>query len=316
MQGVRAYPIISRSFHTHADAIEWARFTELQADRRDLPASPKALNQFTVRAILERYRDEISTKKRGYVSEFYIINSFLRQRIANYTLAQISTSDFCTYRDKRLKQVKPATVSREIGIIKHAFDLAMREWGIPVRENPLAKIPKIKLNNARQRRLSAYEWQVILEAAKETKNPYLLPLIRLALETGMRRGEMLGIHWKHVNFEARTLFLPFTKNGHSRTIPLTNEAVKILRELQNESKGVKAFPLTGNATRLAWERLLNRTNIHDLHFHDLRHEAISRFFEKGLSVAEVALISGHRDFRMLFRYTHLKAEDVVKKLNS
>jgi integrase len=73
------------------------------------------------------------------------------------------------------------------------------------------------------------------------------------------------------------------------------------------------FPLTANALRLAWDRLKRKGNINGLHFHDLRHEAISRFFEKGLSIPEVALISGHKDVRQLFRYTHLKAEDVVKK---
>ena len=73
--------------------------------------------------------------------------------------------------------------------------------------------------------------------------------------------------------------------------------------------------MSANAVRLAWERLKNKANIKDLHFHDLRHEAISRFFEKGLSIPEVALISGHKDVRMLFRYTHLKAEDVLNKLN-
>ena len=75
------------------------------------------------------------------------------------------------------------------------------------------------------------------------------------------------------------------------------------------------FSMSANAVRLAWEKLKIKGSIKDLHFHDLRHEAISRLFEKGLSIPEVALISGHRDVRMLFRYTHLKAEDVLNKID-
>ena len=122
----------------------------------------------------------------------------------------------------------------------------------------------------------------------------------------MRRGEILKIQ-PH-NIKGRILVLPMSKNGSSRQIPLTKKAIQIL----NDSK--LPFVTTPNALRLSWSRLKKKGNIKDLHFHDLRHEAISRFFEKGLSIPEVALISGHKDARMLFRYTHLKAEDILRKL--
>ena len=121
----------------------------------------------------------------------------------------------------------------------------------------------------------------------------------------MRRGEILKI--KSEDIKGQTLLIPETKNGYSRTIPLSNRALYILKNTD------LPFPMTANALRLAFERLKKKGNIKDLHFHDLRHEAISRFFEKGLSIPEVALISGHKDVRMLFRYTHLKAEDILKK---
>ena len=106
-----------------------------------------------------------------------------------------------------------------------------------------------------------------------------------------------------------------SKNGESRTIPLSGGALQLLRDLGNDRKETEnVFPITKTSAKLAWQRLIKRCGIKDFHFHDLRHEAISRFFEKGLSVAEVALISGHKDFRMLFRYTHLKAEDIALKL--
>ena len=128
----------------------------------------------------------------------------------------------------------------------------------------------------------------------------------------MRRSEILSVCWDNVSLDHRTLHVPISKNGHARTIPLTCEAVRVLACLRQNSGLI--FPTSANAVRLAWERLKKRVGITNLHFHDLRHEAISRFFEKGLSVPEVALISGHRDYRMLFRYTHLRAEDIVGKL--
>jgi integrase len=129
----------------------------------------------------------------------------------------------------------------------------------------------------------------------------------------MRRGELLNLRWSDIDLQNRTLHIPQTKNGHARTIPVSYKAIEVLSGLDREG-GDQVFPLSAYAVRHAWNRLTKRAGIADLHFHDLRHEAISRFFEKGLSVAEVALISGHRDFRQLFRYTHLRAEDVARKL--
>jgi integrase len=132
----------------------------------------------------------------------------------------------------------------------------------------------------------------------------------------MRRGEILNMHWRDVSYEKRTLRVPITKNGHARTIPLSSRALALLRTLSDaRTLGTeRILPVTENAAKMAWKRLAKRARLEDLRFHDLRHEAISRFFEKGLNVPEVALISGHRDPRMLFRYTHPRAEDVAAKL--
>ena len=128
----------------------------------------------------------------------------------------------------------------------------------------------------------------------------------------MRRSEILSLTWENVDIQNGTCYLPMTKNGSPRTVPLTSKALRIAKSLPQNSELV--FPISSNAVRLSWDRLRSRAGINDLRFHDLRHEAISRFFERGLSIAEVALISGHKDPRMLFRYTHLRAEDVAKKL--
>ena len=120
------------------------------------------------------------------------------------------------------------------------------------------------------------------------------------------------MQWDHIDWDKRILHIPDTTNGHPRTIPLTPTAIRVLEELPRINSDV--IGMSGNAIRLAWERLKKKAGVKDLRFHDLRHEAISRFFEMGLSVPEVALISGHRDPRMLFRYTHLRAEEVGKNI--
>ena len=128
----------------------------------------------------------------------------------------------------------------------------------------------------------------------------------------MRRSELLGLTWDDIDIKSKTAYLPDTKNGSSRTVPLSSKALAVIRNLDKTQ--LRLFPVSDNAIRLSWDKLKKRAELKDLRFHDLRHEAISRFFEKGLSIAEVALISGHKDPRMLMRYTHLKAEDVALKL--
>ena len=160
------------------------------------------------------------------------------------------------------------------------------------------------------------EWRFerLEEAAEQTKNPHIWPIIVFAIETGMRRGEILGLRWEHVDLERRIAFLPLTKHGISREVPLSTTAAQVLTGQRQRNDTPSPFPATSNAFRLAWERLRSRAGLSDLRFHDLRHEAISRFFELGLNIPEVAVISGHKEPRMLFRHTHLRAEEIVHKL--
>jgi integrase len=125
--------------------------------------------------------------------------------------------------------------------------------------------------------------------------------------------KILGLSWGNINLKRSTAFLALTKNGSSREVPLSSKAVSVLQQ-QRPRTGTHPFPVNANAFRLAWVRLRSRASLNGLRFHDLRHEAISRFFEMGLSVPEVALISGHKDVKMLFRYTHLKVDSLVSKL--
>jgi len=117
-----------------------------------------------------------------------------------------------------------------------------------------------------------------------------------------------------LDLEARTVLLRNTKNGFPRTVPLSTGALNVIKDTPRS--GPTVFAISANALRLAWERLRRRAGVLELRFHDLRHEAVSRFFERGLNVPEVAMISGHRDLRMLFRYTHPKPEEVAAKLST
>jgi integrase len=128
----------------------------------------------------------------------------------------------------------------------------------------------------------------------------------------MRRGELLKVLWVDLDLAARQLTIRDTKNGEDRTIPLTTRAATTLQTLPQTDDRI--FPISPVAVRMAWDRMIKRAGIVGLRFHDLRHEAVSRFFEMGLTVPEVALISGHKDARMLFRYVHLRAKDLVGKL--
>nr|WP_246681710.1 site-specific integrase [Methylobacterium sp. L1A1] len=169
---------------------------------------------------------------------------------------------------------------------------------------------------SRTRRLEAGEWECLRDECARSGNVQLLPMVELGIETAMRRGEVLSIQWKDVDFNKKTLLIPITKNGHARTIPLTPRALQII-EAQQSTKHhsvPRIFPTTEAAIKMAWRRVIRRCCLVDLKYHDLRHEAISRFFELGLSIPEVALISGHRDTKMLMRYTHIRPENVSKKL--
>ena len=130
----------------------------------------------------------------------------------------------------------------------------------------------------------------------------------------MRRSEILSLRWENLSDQERIASLPDTKNGSKRDVPLTLKAAHVIANLPAHTE--KIFPTSDCAVRHAWDRLVKRAGVQDLRFHDLRHEAVSRFFEMGLSVPEVALISGHKDYRMLARYTHMTADKVIKKLDT
>lgn len=311
----RGIPPRAKSFDKRSDAERWARDLEAEADRSGWVADTRAAEKTTLEELLARYVAEVTPGKRGAVAERARINSISRCPIAHRTLAKLTSADVATYRDERLQSVAPATVVRELNTISHAIDLASREWGLWVPRNPVKLVRRPPVPRGRTRRLNEGEEQRLLDACDRGRTPLMKPLIVLAIETGMRRGELLGLRWEHVDLKRQVAHLPLTKNGDSRDVPLSRRAVETLATLR--ASGVKhelVFAISGNAVRLAFEHLRVRAGMEDFHFHDLRHEAISRLFEKGLNIAEVSSISGHRELKMLQRYTHLRAVDLVSRL--
>jgi integrase len=305
---------MSRSFALRKDALEWARHMERQADRQELPMDPKALQRVTLGDLVKRYRDTVSTRKKTAATETIVLNAFLARKICSKKLSELRTEDFAAYRDQRLQVIKPTSLKRELTPIRHLFEVARDEWDLPLKQNPLDKLKLEAPDQRRERRLREGELSRLIEAAKSRRNPLIAPIIKFAVATAMRRGEMLAMRWKHVNRAQRSLLIPETKTGQSRTIPLFASALDVLSEGGGQGND-RVFPITANAVRLAWERVRLKAVIEDLHFHDLRHEAISLLFEMGLTIPEVALISGHKDMRMLFRYSHASRQNILRRLD-
>ena len=310
------FPNLSKSFLFREDAVRWGRENERRIDRGELVEKRTDDAQLTFAELLNRYGHQITPKKRSCVSEQSRLRTIKRHSIADLLTQNITASSIAYYREERLKSVSGPSVRKEIALILHALKIARHEWGVLVRDDVLTGITKPPASKPRTRRLESNELETILGALKNCRNPLVLKVFSFALATGMRRGEVLGLKWSNIDVTTRTAFLSITKNGDSRTVPLNRDALHILSEAMkfHYEPAKSVFPISANAVRLAWERVKKRTGISNLRFHDLRHEAISRFFEVGLTLPEVALISGHKDPRMLFRYTHLRAVDVAEKL--
>ena len=308
------HPPLTRTFHLRADAELWSRQTEAQLDRGGLPMDSRSLRSHTLADLLERYANEVVPQKRGANREVYMLRVILRHAITRSPLHRLTAVDVAKYRDHRLSVVKADTVRRELAIVGHCLEVARNEWGFALPSNPVRQVKLPRAGNPRERRVNPAELERLLAACETSRSRWLPAVIQLAIETGMRRSELLGMHWDDVDFDTRTVLLRNTKNGMPRTAPLSTRALNVMKETPR--CGDTVFVVSANALRLAWDRLRRRAGVSGLRFHDLRHEAVSRFFERGLNVPEVAMISGHRDPRMLFRYTHPKAEEVAAKLST
>ncbi len=308
----KGFPAYTRTFANKAQALDWARRIETEMDRAEHPTT-HAAKQTTLAEILIRYGDEVVPTHRGGKHELQRIKQLLGNPVSQNTMADLTPAKIAYWRDERLRAVSASSVLREMTILRSAIRRARAEWGIELRDHPMSHVAKPKDNPPRERRISHAEEASLYEGCKKARNPYLRPAIEFALQTAMRQGEIVALEWRNVDLERRTARLPMTKNGRSRVVPLSSRAIEIIQSLPQDTERVfQGF--STYSVKHAFVRLVARQRLHDLHFHDLRHEAISRLVERGLNIMEVAAVSGHQTMQMLKRYTHLRPEDIALRL--
>lgn len=264
-----------------------------------------------VKDILARYETEVLPAKRGAPSDKSRLKT-LNEAFGDYRLASLNSSQVAKFRDQRLKSVGPQSVIHEINLLNRVLKAASIDWGIHLPNGlPTAQVRKPTKPRGRDRRVTDAEIESILMA---TESAELRTVVILALETGLRRSELALLAWDEIDLEKKIAHIPRTKTDVPRTVPLSTKAAAALQNLKRDDGPV--FKLKPESMSQSFERACeeHRANIVGLRFHDLRHEATSRLFEKGLNIMEVAAITGHKTLEMLKRYTHLRAEDLAKKL--
>lgn len=261
-----------------------------------------------------RYMRTVSAKKKGQKREATRIRAWMQHPLADKKLCLLNGRHFIAYMDKRLSEGAAAsTVRNELAIISHLFSICIKRWGVVGINNPILQIELPSPARGRQRRLAKKEELMLLDHA-ERVSPILQKIVVFTLETTMRRGELTKIEWRDVNMERRTILLRDTKNGDARTVPLSSKAADVLREIPRRGRYV--FNVKEDWITHAFKRACDNAGIHDLRFHDLRHEATSRLVElQRFNMMEVALITGHKTLQMLQRYTHLNAATLVSRLD-
>ena len=291
----------SATFQTLDLARRWARSKELEFEKNlkvGMQYIPKTLQE-----ILIKYKETVIPHKRSASSETFLINAFMKNKWAALPLNMLSAAQIAEYRDKRLLSVKPSTISREFGIVKHALHVAKLEWDWDVPIDLFAGIRLPQIHQRAVRRINDHDLKSLLEEASKHSNMYLKPIILIAINTAMRRGEILSLKWSDIDLKRSLINIDNTKTGYARSIKINDDVKIILKNLEIIDERV--FPISINSLRLCYQRLCNKLNI-KIRFHDFRHEAISRLFEQNLSIPHIASISGHRTVSQLFRYAHYK----------
>ena len=325
----RGWPVVFKTFRVKRDAQDWARRTEDEMVRGVFIDRADA-QRMTLQDALKRYQQEVTPTKRAWTAKSEINRARkLTSELGKYSLAAITPDIVAQYRDKRLAEgLKNDTVRLELALLSHLFSTAIKEWRLGLYYNPVANIRKPAPGPGRNRRLVGDEELRLIAACSAYSNPLLGWLVRLAIHTGMRAGELQSLQRGQVDLKRRIVTLAMTKNGSARTIPLTQAAVAVFKlALDNPARPDDCelifFGEPGRDKQRrpyefhpAWQQVLKDHNITGLRFHDLRHEAVSRLVEAGLGDQEVAAISGHKSMQMLRRYTHLRAEDLVAKLDA
>ena len=327
----KGYPHQNRTFETKREAQAWAAVVESEMVR-GVFISRTSLDKITFGQAIQKYAKEVTTNKRGEMNELRRIKVLLKHPLALRSLASLSVRDFCIYRDERAQTVSPSTIQKDLALISHLFNIARKEWELPIH-NFINDISKPKIPEGRNRRLLPEEEVYIIQACEDSKAEAMTTITKLAIETAMRRGEILTLQWMHVDLAKQTVFLPSTKNGTARKVPLSKKGVSLLASWPKSIDG-RVFHQYSNVSSFQqpWSRVMKRakkayladclenkmvpspTFLVDFKFHDIRHEATTRLAEKLPNILELASVTGHKTIQMLRRYYHPRAEETALKL--
>ena len=323
------WPSASKTFRVKRDAESWARTTEDEI-MRGIYVPRSHSEKTSVKDALRRYLKEITPTKTKSTqkAESYRART-LEMALGKYSLAALNSNVISQYRDSRLEEGKsPSTVRLELALLGHLYTTAIKEWQVGITVNPVSNVSKPGGHNGRNRRLSKSEEIALLDACAKHSNPFLGWIVQIALYTAMRQGEILSLKRNQIDLAKEVVILHDTKNKESRTVPLTAKAQLAFQ--QALAHPVRAFDTDllffgepgkdgkrrSYTINKVWSKALKKAGIEDLRFHDLRHEATSRFVEAGLSDQQVAAITGHKSMQMLRRYTHLRSEDLVGQIRN
>jgi integrase len=310
----RGFPPVTATFERKTDADKWAKATEADMDRRRYFPQQEA-ERSILAELIERQLEAVKRDRPHDYDRQRVCLDWWKAKLGDYTLATFAGPEgaalLSRYRDKLQSDegVSSATVNRYLSVLSKTFSNAVTEWHL-LADNPLRRVSKKKEPQGRLRYLSDAERTALLDACAKSDYKPLRLIVLLAMTTGMRRGELLGLRWQDVDLERRIAVLQKTKNSERRSVPLVPKVVELLREhgkvrrLDTEL----IFPGEGEGPvwfDAAWYAALKEAKVKDFRFHDLRHTAASYLAMSGATVPELAAVLGHKTLQMVKRYAHL-----------
>lgn len=308
------YPNISKVFTQKSLANNWAKETELAMEKEQFDDLTTA-SETMLKTLLMRYRDEMTVKKKGARSETYRLNWLIRHKIADTTLTRLRSKDLYDLKSELTEQnKKPATIKHYLTLLSNVWSVSQKVWGINMPQNsPFKHIVQDKISNQRERILTKKEYSDLLATAEDSKMLQLVDIIKFLYQSAARLGELQKLERKDVDFNKCTCTFRNTKNTEDRTIALSDESLEILRKYPF---GDRFFNIDYNSFYEEFVKARNKAKLIDFRAHDLRACAITNMFLSGMTISQVSHQSGHRTWSQLKRYTRIKAEDLVGKINN
>ena len=309
----KGYPRLSKGFDDLRTGKKWASKIEHEIETGQFEDLTKA-SKTTMRALLEKYRDEITVDKKGHREESAKINLLIRNDISSHTITSLKAHHLYKFKKESDKVRAPATTNKYLHMLQNVWNTAKKVWGITMPPyNPFELVTMHKVDNARDRVLTTDEYSKLLVACSEGNMPVLRDIVIFAYETGARQGEILKLKRSDVDFDKRLCTFLDTKNGEDRTIPLTDAAIEILKR---HRFGDTLFSLLPRRLRKHFSIACRRAAITNFRFHDLRACFCTNALLSGMTIPEVSVLSGHKDWKQLQRYTRIKPEDLGTKVQN